>query len=59
MARFALPLAAYYAVTLVLPLANGAGSNDAFARHAGVVLVTPPVMIGVVCGFRYFFWRRM
>jgi hypothetical protein len=58
-ARFAVPLAAYYAVTLVLPLANGAGSNDAFAKHAGVVLVIPPVMIGLMCALRYFFWRRI
>jgi hypothetical protein len=39
--RTAVPLAAYYAVTLVLPLANGAAQSGAFAEHALVVLVVP------------------
>jgi hypothetical protein len=43
--RTALPLAAYYAVTLALPLANGAASGGAFVRHAGVVLVVPPLLV--------------
>ena len=44
--RAAVPLASYYAVTLGLPLANGAaGSNSAFARHALVVLIVPPIVI--------------
>jgi hypothetical protein len=48
--RTALPLACYYAVTLVLPLANGAAyAGSAFAAHALVVLVMPPVMIGLAC----------
>ncbi len=42
----ALPLTAYYAVTLGLPLANGAaGSGAPFLEHAVVVLVVPPVLI--------------
>jgi hypothetical protein len=45
------PLAAYYAVTLALPLANGAASAGArFAVHAGMVLVVPPVAIVLACG---------
>jgi hypothetical protein len=43
--RTALPLAAYYAVTLALPLANGAVGSQAFGRHALVVLVVPPIVI--------------
>lgn len=43
--RTALPLASYYAVTLALPLANGAAESGAFVGHALVVLVVPPVVI--------------
>jgi hypothetical protein len=46
----ALPLAAYYAVTLAIPLANGAASSGApFLDHALVVLVVPAVMIILAC----------
>ena len=47
--RTAVPLAAYYAVTLALPLANGAARSGAFRRHALVVLAVPPIVIGLVC----------
>jgi hypothetical protein len=48
--RAAPPLASYYAVTLVLPLANGAArTGGAFVEHALTVLVLPPVLIIVVC----------
>jgi hypothetical protein len=48
--RTALPLAAYYAVTLALPLVNGAAaSGAAFVRHALVVLVVPLIVIGLAC----------
>ena len=43
--RTALPLAAYYAVTLAAPLANGAARSDAFAGHAIVVAIVPPIAI--------------
>lgn len=44
--RTALPLAAYYAITLGLPLANGAARSGApFIEHALVVLVVPPAII--------------
>ena len=57
--RTALPLAAYYAVTLVLPLANGAArSGAAFADHALVVLVVPPAMIVVACALSVMTRRR-
>jgi hypothetical protein len=46
--RTAVPLAAYYAVTLGLPLANGAGqSGGLFVKHAFVVLLVPPILIVV------------
>lgn len=48
--RTALPLAAYYAVTLVVPLANGGARSGApFLDHALVVLVIPPVVIMLWC----------
>jgi hypothetical protein len=44
----ALPLAWYYAVTLVLPLANGAArAGPTFGGHALVVLAVPPILIVV------------
>jgi hypothetical protein len=48
--RTALPLVSYYAVTLALPVANGAArAGHAFAEHALVVLVVPPVAIVLTC----------
>ena len=47
--RLALPLASYYAVTLALPLANGAALSGAFMEHALVVLTVPPVAIILAC----------
>jgi hypothetical protein len=52
--RTALPLAAYYAITLAVPLANGAArSGAAFVAHAVVVLVVPPAMILLASALRY------
>ena len=48
--RTALPLAAYYGVTLALPVANGAARSDAFVEHAVTVLVVPPIVILFVYG---------
>ena len=46
-----IPLAAYYSVTLALPLANGAAAfGAAFVRHALVVLAVPPILIVAACG---------
>jgi hypothetical protein len=46
--RAALPLGAYYAVTLALPLANGAAqSGPAFVNHALVVMALPPLLIAL------------
>jgi len=48
--RAALPLGAYYAVTLALPIANGAThSGGAFVTHAIVVFVLPLLMIALFC----------
>ena len=47
--RVALPLASYYAVTLALPLANGAALSSTFMEHALVVLIVPPVAIMLAC----------
>jgi hypothetical protein len=46
----ALPLAWYYAVTLGVPLANGAAkSNAGFVKHAITVAVVPPIAIVLAC----------
>jgi hypothetical protein len=50
--RVALPLGSYYAVTLALPLANGARPSGAFMEHALVVLVVPPLAIILGCAVR-------
>jgi hypothetical protein len=48
--RVATPLAWYYAVTLALPLANGAAqAGGVFAEHALVVLVVPLLLL-VIAG---------
>ena len=48
--RTALPLLSYYALTLAVPIANGAALSDmAFGRHAVTVLVVPPVAILLAC----------
>ena len=63
--RMALPLASYYAVTLALPLANGAAPSGAFMEHALVVLVVPPTAIILGCAvhriahFLARFWNTM
>ena len=46
--RAGTPLACYYAVTLALPLANGAGGS-AFLEHALVVFAVPPALIVLFC----------
>lgn len=51
--RYALPLGCYYAVTLGVPLVNGAQGGHAFLAHAAIVLLVPPVLVLVVCGVRW------
>jgi len=51
--RAAVPLAWYYAVTLAVPLANGAThTGTVFFEHALVVLVVPPALIVLACAAR-------
>jgi hypothetical protein len=50
--RLVVPLASYYAVTLALPVANGAARADAFVDHALVVLVVPPIIVLLACAGR-------
>lgn len=48
--RAAVPLVAYYAVTLALPVANGAArSGTVFVKHAVVVLLVPLLAVSL-CG---------
>jgi hypothetical protein len=52
--RAAVPLVAYYAVTVALPVANGAARSGArFVDHALIVLVVPPVMIVLACAVEW------
>jgi hypothetical protein len=53
--RTALPLASYYAVTLAVPLANGAAQSGAFVEHALAVLVVPLVAVMVACAVHALF----
>jgi hypothetical protein len=46
--RVGTPLAFYYAVTVVLPLANGA-RGPAFVEHALVVIAVPSALIASFC----------
>jgi len=46
--RASVPLAAYYAVTLVLPVANGAArSGPVFVKHALVVILIPLLAVAL------------
>ena len=56
--RTALPLASYYAVTLAVPLANGAAQSGAFVGHALAVLAVPPAAIMVACTVHALFNRN-
>ena len=57
--RMTLPMIAYYGITLVVPLANGAAqSSEAFAKHALVVLLVPPTAL-VVVGATYSIARAL
>jgi hypothetical protein len=51
--RVRLPLAAYYAVTVAIPLANGANraaqSGATFWQHTLAVLLVPPIIVVAVC----------
>ena len=48
--RMARPLTWYYAITLAIPIANGAAKAGAtFVEHALVVLIFPPILILIVC----------
>jgi hypothetical protein len=54
--RLALPLAAYYVVTLAVPFANGAArSGMVFVEHALVVIVVPPIVIVLACAVAQLF----
>ena len=50
--RAVTPLAFYYAVTLALPLLNGA-YRPAFRQHAAAVLTVPLALIVLFCALFY------
>ena len=43
----AIPLAAYIAITIVLPAANGAAHRDDFVRHSLLVIAGCAAILGV------------
>jgi exosortase K len=45
---YVFPLSVYYAVTLAVPVMNGALGDAAFMQHSVFVLVTPVVLMGVI-----------
>ncbi len=45
------PIVAYLAITLALPLANGAGGRADFARHASLVFGACAVAIAITLAF--------
>ena len=51
--RVALPLAAYYALTVGVPLANGAQLSATFVHHTLVVLMVPPIFVVLLCVVRW------
>ena len=51
--RARLPLAAYYLVTVVIPLANGSGDTSrAFLEHMAFVVLAPPTLVGFIALLR-------
>ena len=55
----ALPLAAYYLVTVVIPLANGSGDTGrAFLEHMSVVVLGPLTLVGLLCLLRHA-WQKL
>jgi hypothetical protein len=46
--RAALPLACYYAMTLLVPLLNGAADAEGFVRHAAVVVAVPLLLVALL-----------
>jgi hypothetical protein len=52
--RMLLPLTAYYAVTVAMPLANGAAQSGAtFWQHTLPVLIVPPLIVVLVSPFHH------
>lgn len=55
---FLFPLAIYYAITLAIPVANGAFQVRGFLTHAFFVLIMPIMLIGIVIASRQFLFRN-
>lgn len=53
---FAVPLAAYLLITLVMPMANGAARRDDFVRHATTVLAVCFVVIAIAAFVEVIRW---
>lgn len=54
------PLAWYYAITLAVPIANGAArAGRPFLEHAVVVLAVPPILIALSWSIRRWLVRRL
>lgn len=47
MKRLAIPLASYLAVTIVVPILNGAPTDAAFLEHAILAIIFPLAIAGL------------
>jgi hypothetical protein len=56
--RAGFPLLSYYLMTVLVPLANGAGNTGkAFVEHVAVVVLIPPTLVLATAFVRHV-WRR-
>jgi exosortase K len=56
--RARVPLASYYLVTVLVPLANGSGTvSHAFLEHMAFVVLAPPTLVGCIAVCRLA-WHR-
>jgi hypothetical protein len=57
--RAAVPLAAYYGITIVVPLVNGSGGTDrAFLEHLSFVALFPLTLVGLSAMLLHA-WRQL
>jgi hypothetical protein len=56
--RAGIPLLSYYLMTVLVPLANGAGNTgNAFVEHVAFVVLVPPTLVLATAFVRHV-WRR-
>jgi len=48
MKRLAIPLASYLAVTIVVPILNGAPTDASFLEHSALAVILPLIIMGTL-----------